>query len=165
MRKIDRRREPARAHAGPAAQDHDANPVLALQRSIGNRAVAQMLAREPTRTGSVQIPGVGTIKVSGGNLEEWAGKGSPNWVDVTSKKGKHSAKLEKLSKDRTRADIKVIIAPGYSEGEQLNVGGSIQLEIKGARIKNYSLDDGVETWRIDDFTDVHRTKITHTIGT
>ena len=165
MRTTGRRREPGQTHEAPSPLHRSSNPVLALQRSIGNRAVAQMLAREPARTGSVQIPGVGAIKVSGGNLEEWAGTGAPNWVDVTSKKGKHSAKLEKLSKDRTRVDIKVTIAPGHAEGEQLNVGGGIQLEIKGARIKRYSIDDGVETWRIDDFTDVHRTKITHTVGT
>ena len=69
----------------------------ALQRSIGNRAVAQVLARTPITTGSVQIRSVGEVRVKGGNHEEWAGKGAPDTVDVTSEKGKHSAKLEKLS--------------------------------------------------------------------
>ena len=49
------------------------------------------------------------------------------------------------------------------EGENLNVGGGTQLLIKGARIK-YSVVDGVETWQVIDFTDVKRTKITHSIG-
>ena len=124
-----------------------------------------MLARDPVRTGSVHIAGVGDIKVKGGNLEEWAGTGSPDTVEVTSHKGKHSAKLERLSTDRARMDIKVMIAPAHNAGEDLNVGGGTQLEIKGTSIKGYSVDaDGVETWTITDFEKVARTKITRKIG-
>ena len=43
------------------------------------------------------------------------------------------------------------------------MGGGTQLLIKGARIK-YSVDGDVETWQVIDFTDVKRTKITHSIG-
>jgi hypothetical protein len=163
QRATSRRRQPGAAPAGPEQLGRD-NPVLALQRSIGNRAVAQMISREPTRTGSVAIPGVGTVKVKGGNLEEWAGKGAPDWVEVTSEKGKHSDKLEKLATARTKQDIKVQIGDASKAGEELNVGGGTQLEIEGARITGYSVADGVETWRISDFTNVKRTKITHRIG-
>jgi hypothetical protein len=156
-------RQPGAAQAAPELQGHD-NPVLALQRSIGNRAVAQMVAREPTRTGSVEIPGVGTVKVKGGNLEEWAGKGAPDWVEVSSEKGKHSDKLEKFATARTKADIKVTIADAGKAGTELNVGGGTQLEIEGARITRYAVAEGVETWRVSDFTNVKRTKITHRIG-
>lgn len=163
-RETDRRREAGRSPASPSLR-RSSNPVLALQRSIGNRAVGQVLARDPVRTGTVKVPGVGEVKVKGGNLEDWAGTATLDSVEVTSQKGKHSAKLEKLSKDRTRADITVMIAPASKAGENLNVGGGIKLEIKDARIKGYSVDaHGVETWHVGDFEKVARTKVTHTIG-
>ncbi len=160
----DRRREPGRSQAHRSPAQRSSNPVLALQRSIGNRAVAQVLARAPVRTGTVQIGGVGEIKVQGGNLDEWTGKDTPDTVDVTSAKGKHSAKLEKLSDAGTRTDVKVTIAPANSAGEELSVGGGTLLEIKDARIKGYAIKDGVETWRLAGFENVHRTKITHKVS-
>jgi hypothetical protein len=163
-RKIDRRREPGRTDAAPSLLRRSSNPVLALQRSIGNRAVVQMIAREPVRKGTVQVGGVGKIKVTGGNLEEWAGTGVLDTVDVTSEKGKHSAKLEKLSKERTRTDVTVMIAPANKAGEDLNVGGGTELEIKGARITGYSVKDGVETWSVAGFQKVARKQITRKIG-
>ena len=54
------------------------------------------------------------------------------------------AELEKLATDRTRADVKVTIYPANNPGEDLNVGGGTLLEIEGARIKGYVLEDGVE---------------------
>jgi hypothetical protein len=162
-RELDRRRRQGSTTAPSLLNDTD-NPVLALQRSIGNRAVAQMVAREPVRTGTVEIAGVGKIKVKGGNLEEWDGKGAPDTVELTSEKGKHSGKLEKLATARTRTDVKVMIAAAGKAGENLNVGGGTQLDITGARIAGYTVQDGVETWRVTDFTNVKRTKITHTIG-
>ena len=163
-RETDRRRERDRTPAPPAPLRRDSHPVLALQRLIGNRAVAQVLARAPATTGTVQIHGVGEIHVKGGNLEEWAGKGAPDTVDVTSAKGKHSAKLEKLANEHTKADVKVTIAPASQAGEELNVGGGTQLEIKDARVRDYAGADGGETWRLADFTNVHRTKITHKVS-
>jgi hypothetical protein len=162
-RETDRRREcPAQAFRSQLLRSP--NPVLTLQRAIGNRAVGQLLARTPRATGTVQIAGVGEIKVKGGNLEEWAGNAAPDTVEVTSEKGKHSAKLEKLSTERTRTDVKVTIAPANKAGEELNVGGGTVLEIKGARVKGYAVADGAETWRVADFTDVNRTKTTRRIS-
>ena len=160
----DRRREPGRSQAHRSPTHRSSNPVLALQRSIGNRAVAQVLARATVRTGTVQVGGVGEIKVKGGNLDEWTGKDTPDTVDVTSAKGKHSAKLQKLSDAGTRTDVKVTIAAANSAGEELSVGGGTLLEIKGARIKGYAIKDGVETWRLAGFENVHRTKITHKVS-
>ena len=128
--------------------------MLELQRSAGNAAVARMLARAPAAkgaTGSVRIGGVGEIKVNGGNLEEWAGTGAPDAVEVASEKGGHSAKLEKLAAARTKTDVKVTISPPHKEGENLNVGGGFVLEIKDARIKRYAVEDGVETWQVAEF--------------
>jgi hypothetical protein len=163
-RETDRRRKPGRTHAAPSLLRRSSNPVLALQRSIGNRAVVQMLAREPVRSGTVQIGGVGKIKVKGGNLEEWAGTGTYDTVEVTSKKGKHSAKLEKLSTAGTRTDLTVMIAPPNQAGDELNVGGGTELTIEGARVKGYAVQDGVETWRVVDFEKVARKKITRRIS-
>ena len=159
-----RRREPGRRQADSLPGRRSSNPVLALQRSIGNRAVGQVLARDPIRTGTIQIAGVGQIKVKGGNLEEWAGTATLDTVEVTSKKGKHSAKLQKLANSGTRTDVKVTIAASNQAGEQLSVGGGILLEVSAAHIKDYAVEDGLETWRVGDFERVHRTKITHKIS-
>ena len=74
-RAIDRRRrESDRTPADEALRSRPTDAVLALQRTAGNRAVADMLARAPAAkgaTGTIQIGGVGTIKVSGGNLAAW----------------------------------------------------------------------------------------------
>ena len=85
-------------------------------------------------------------------------------VEVTSQKGKHSAKLRSGPNARTRTDVKVTIAPPTKAGEQLSVGGGILLEIKDAHIKDYAVEDGLETWRVGDFEQVQRTKITHKIS-
>jgi hypothetical protein len=159
-----RRREPGRGQGDAALGRRSSNPVLALQRSIGNRAVGQVLARDPLRTGTVQIAGVGQIKVKGGNLEQWTGAASLDTVEVTSHKGKHSAKLQKLANSGTRTDVKVTIAPANKAGEQLNVGGGTLLEVSAAHISDYSVEDGIETWRVADFQRVHRTQITHRIA-
>ena len=157
------RRDGGRTHPDAPRAHRGANPVLALQRSIGNRAVAQVLARDPLRTGTVEIAGLGAIKVKGGNLADWTSKETPDTVDVTSEKGKHSRKLEQLSNAGTKGDVKVTITPAQEAGAQLAVGGT-QLDIKGARVANYALANGEETWRLTGFTDVHRTKITHRIS-
>ena len=159
-----RRREPGRGQADSSPGRRSSNPVLALQRSIGNRAVGQVLARDPLRTGTVQIGSVGQIKVKGGNLEEWDGTATLDTVEVTSHKGKHSAKLQKLANSGTRTDVKVTIAPANKAGDQLNVGGGTLLEVSAAHIKDYAVEDGVETWSVGDFERVHRTKITHKIS-
>ena len=163
-RVIDRRREPEGSHAFPPLLRRSSHPVLALQRAIGNRAVVRVLARATARTGTVQIGAAGAIKVRGGNLEEWAGRGAPDTVEVTSEKGKHSPRLERLSADRTRTDVKVTIAPENQAGQELSVGGGTLLEIKDARITGYVVEDGVETWRVADFDSVKRTKITHKLS-
>jgi hypothetical protein len=71
-REIDRHRERRRSEAPARAVRRDANRGLALQRLNRNRAVAQVLARAPSTSGTVQIRGVGAVKVTGGNLEDRA---------------------------------------------------------------------------------------------
>jgi hypothetical protein len=161
-READRRRR--ERERTPAPPRNDLHPVLALQRSIGNRAVAQMLARAPATSATVQIHGVGEIKVKGGNLDEWTGGEAPQAVEVTSHQGRQSAKLRQLADTRTRHDVKVTIAPANKAGEQLSVGGGTVLEIKGARVADYTVADGAESWRLAGFTNVHRTKVSHRIS-
>jgi hypothetical protein len=165
----DRRRdEEAARPPEPLPPQHGiADPVLALQRSIGNAAVTQLVARAPGAdgtTGSVRIAGVGDIKVHDGNLEEWAGTAVLDTVEVASTAGRHSAKLEKLAGTRTRTDIKVTITVAGKTGEDLNVGGSTVLEIQAARIKHYTAEGGNETWQLADFENVKRTKTSHRVG-
>jgi hypothetical protein len=163
-REIDRRRERARAEASPSPLQRAPHPVLALQRMIGNHAVAQMLARAPATRSFVHLPGVGDIKVTGGNLGEWAAGGVPETVDLSSRHGKHSAKLEKLAGQHTKADVKVTISAETKVGEELNVGGGTTLEITGARVKGYAVEGGEETWQLADFSAVHRTKVSHKVS-
>jgi hypothetical protein len=163
-RDADRRRDAGGGRGHTSVVQRGRHPVLTLQRSIGNRAVAQVLARDPIRTGTVQIPGVGDIKVRGGNLDAWAGKEVLDTVEVTSDKGKHSRKLEQMSISGGKVDVKVLIAPVNQAGEELSVGGGTQLDIKDARVKGYAVQDGVETWRLTGFEQVHRTKITHKVS-
>ena len=165
-RETDRRRR-EREHAEDALPERrEAHPILALQRAAGNHAVAQMLSRAPAAGGgnTAQIHGVGEIKVHGGNLDELTAGDVPPTLDVTSHKGKHSAKLEHLSHAKTKTEVKVTIAAANHAGEQLNVGGGTVLEIKDARVADYAVEGGVETWRLTDFTNVHRTKIVHHVG-
>ena len=162
-----RRQEEARPPEPLPPQQAAADPVLALQRSIGNAAVTQLVARAPSAddtTGAVRISGVGEIKVHGGNLEEWAGTGAPDTVDVASATGKHSAKLKELAGARTKTDVKVTISVPGNSGEHLNVGGGVMLEIQGARIKHYAADGGAETWQLADFENVKRTKTSRKVG-
>src|SRR4051794_19595403 len=162
-READRPRERERRRT-PAPARNDLHPGPALPRSIGNRAVAQMLARAPATSGTVQIHGVGEIKVKGGNLDEWTGGEAPQAVEVTSHQGRQSAKLRQLADTRTRHDVKVTIAPANKAGEQLNVGGGTVLEITGAQVEGYAVDGGAERWRLAGFTAVHRIKVTHTVA-
>jgi hypothetical protein len=158
-REIDRRRERGRA---PAAAPHPApHPVLALQRAAGNHAVARALAGVVT-SNKIHIPGVGDIAVTGGNLEQWTAAETPQTVDVTSHKGRHSAALEKLAHQRAPVAVKVSIAPPNT-GAQLTVGGWV-LDIKDAEVQHYAVAEGTETWRLGGNMNVHRTKTSHGIG-
>jgi hypothetical protein len=137
------------------------NPVLALQQTIGNRAVGQILAREPSTKSTIQI-GKLAIVVAGGNIAAWPNTPSdklPETLEVTSQKGKHSAELEQLSKERTRIkSITLTVAAGNTSG-QISVA-SDAIEFTNARIKRYVVDGKTESWLVVDFDRVNRTKTT-----
>src|SRR3954453_1899609 len=110
------RRQPGAVTTAPEALGHD-NPVLALQRAAGNRAVAQLIARSPSTKATVEIRCVGKVKVKGGNLKEWTGKDPFDPGAAPSPKGKHPAKLEKLATARTRTDVTIMIDAAGKDGE------------------------------------------------
>ena len=128
-----------------------------------------MLARKP-RGGSIEPTikiGKSKIVVGGGNIADWATGGDvPDVLEVTSQKGKHSAELARLSKERTRVPLLTLTVAKQSTssgGEHLDVG-TLAIEIKNARIKAYVVDGKTESWQVIDFEGVHRTTITRKVG-
>src|SRR3954447_10691394 len=92
-------RDPARPD--PPLPRQSANAVLAMQRTIGNRGNAEVLARQadenqPSFEHSVKVGKLGPIEIKGGNVADWAAKKDPNGLKVISAKGKHSHELARL---------------------------------------------------------------------
>jgi hypothetical protein len=169
---MSRDRELARGHrredtpARPARRAN--NPVLALQQAAGNRAVAQMVARQPSASKTNPTVKIGkfTIEVTGGNLGAWASapKGdAPDKLMVTSEKGKHSAELARLFKDHTKIKLLTLTVPSENKSASLDLGSSV-IEISGGVIKKYDVDGKTETWEVADYTGVHKTTTTHNVG-
>ena len=147
------------ARPGPRAN----NPVLALQQAVGNRAVGQMLARKSSKNPIIKI-GKLAIEVAGGNIAAWAAGEVPEALEVTSQKGRHSAELERLSKERTRIkSLTLTVAPANKSGQELDMG-SLAIEFTNARIKGYDVDGKTESWRVTDFDGVHRTKTSRKVS-
>lgn len=137
--------------------------VLGLQQAVGNRAIGQVLARKSDRKPILQI-GKLKIPVEGGNIAEWAKGEVPDALEVTSEKGRHSTELERLARERTRIEsLTLTVAATGNTGEQLSLG-SLAIEITNARIKAYHVDGKSESWRVADFSGVHRTKTTHKVS-
>ena len=150
--------------ARPARSGSD--PVQRLQGLIGNRATGQVLARKPATAGqgTVTIPKLPAIAITGGNAGAWAAGKDPDTLEVTSEKGRHSAALERLAKDRTRVSSLKVVVPRTDQGGQHLDFGSVEIEFVNARVTGYALDGTVETWRAVDFEMVHRTTISRKTG-
>ena len=157
---LDRRErdEPPRR---PAAER-----VLALQRSAGNRAVSDLLARSPAvkdaeksagASGlSVTLSGIGTIPLlsvgfgasSRGGGDGGAGSGKPpavREVVLSSKVGEHSTKLMRASVEGQVMDVEIIL-PAKE--------GAVRIKLKGAIVSQYSTggrgeDRGTEVWTLN----------------
>jgi hypothetical protein len=138
------------------------NPVLALQQAVGNRAVGQMLARKSSQKPTIQI-GKLAIEVAGGNIAAWAAGEVPEALQVTSEKGRHSAELERLSKERTRIKSLTLTVAAANTTEELDMG-SFAMEFTNARIKGYGVEGKTESWQVADFDGVHRTKTTRKVS-
>jgi hypothetical protein len=143
-----------------------AHPVLQLQGQIGNRATGQVLARSPATKdyGRVKIDKLPVIKIVDGNTDDWAAKKDPPTLEITSEKGTHSAKLEKLSKDKSRIPTLKVTTPMVDQsGKHLDYG-SVEIDFSNARITGYTINGKLETWSAVDFDGVHRTTISHKTG-
>ena len=122
-----------------------------------------MLARKSSKNPTIQI-GKLAIEVAGGNIAAWAASEVPEALDVTSEKGRHSAELERLSKERTRIkSLTLTVAAANKSGQELDVG-SLAIQFTNARIKGYDVDGKTESWRVADFDGVHRTKTTRKVS-
>src|SRR5688572_8165504 len=130
------------APRGRRADEHDrrerdesprrpvAERVLALQRSAGNRAVSDLLARSPDAKEAekgaaaglrVTLPGIGTIPLLSVSFGASSGRGGPGSgsgkapavreIGLSSKVGEHSSKLLKASLDGQPMDAEIIL-PG-----------------------------------------------------
>jgi type VI protein secretion system component Hcp len=151
-RRDEREEEARRAAPAPAAE------LLALQRSAGNRAVTQMLARDgtkappkpapPTETKGwvVKLPGVGDIPVES---VQWSaspgqkGETGPKEIHFTSKQGEHSAALFRASLSGSAVDAEVVLTRGNTV---------VRIKLKDALVSQYSVSGGdppMESWTLN----------------
>jgi hypothetical protein len=160
--------EGAIAPAGPdpAVGRRSVSQALLLQRKIGNRATGQLLARAPATKnhGTVKIGTLPAIKIMGGNADEWAAKGQPRTLEITSVKGKHSAALERLSKGASKLPTLKVTTPIVDQSGQHLDFGSVELEFAHVSIAGYAVEGKLETWSAVDFNAVRRMTISHKTG-
>ena len=154
----DRDGESSRTRSRPPQPRDSADPVLALQRAIGNRETARVLAREqdknrPSFEHSVRIGKFGPIEITGGNIADWVAKKDPEGLIVTSVEGKHSEELKRLHESKARIDS---VETASVVGENTLV----TIAFKNARVRRYSADGKTEEWMIDfDTVKRHSTSI------
>jgi hypothetical protein len=142
----DRDGEPGEPRPHPA-QRRSAHPVLALQRAIGNRGTARVLARDkgknrPSFEHSVKIGKLGPIEIKGGNIAEWAAKKNPEGLNVVSAKGKHSKALKGMFDGKTRLDS-VVTSSVVGENTLVTI------TFTNCRIAHYALDGDTEEWTVE----------------
>jgi hypothetical protein len=156
----------APANADASVARLAANPVLGLQRKIGNRATDQLLARARATKdeGMVHIGKLPAIKILGGNAGDWAAKKDPYTLEIISKKGKHSSALERLSRGKNKVPLLKVITPAVNQSGQHLDFGTVEIELGRVRIADYAVDGNVETWRAVEFETAHRNTITHMTG-
>ena len=148
--------ERERRERGEPRRRPPAERVLALQRSAGNRAVSELLARAPEGTDTKEdakatgpratLPGIGTIPLLSWSFSSrsrqggGSGKSDVREMQFSSKVGKHSPALFKAAIDGPPMEVEV-------------VSGGMVLKLKGAIVSNYTTsgegDDAIETWTLD----------------
>lgn len=133
------------AEPEPLRPSEDA--VLALQRSIGNHGTARVLAREadknrPNFPNSVKIGKLGPIEITGGNIDDWAAKKTPDDLHVISPHGKFSDELKRLFE--SKATIGTL--------ETSSVVGEntiVTITFENCRIRKLSSDDEHDDWLVE----------------
>jgi hypothetical protein len=158
----DRSSEPRRARPPTALARRGANPVLALQRALGNRGTTQVLARKGasgpgTLEHSVRIGKLGPVEITDSNIADWIGKkADADELSVTTVKGKHSAELQRMSDGKSRIEsIEVTSIIGQNSW--------VIVTFRNAIISDYAPDPSgkTEQWKAIRFdaVDIKRTSI------
>jgi hypothetical protein len=138
--------EPRHPRSRGAPPSRSSTPVLALQRSLGNRATTQLLARKDEKergtfeTG-VRIGKLGPIEVTESNIADWIAKKDDAYdLIATTATGEHSDQLKRLSASRTRIDtIEVQTITGENSWAIVT--------FKNALIRGYEADASGKTER------------------
>jgi hypothetical protein len=143
----DRSRERGQIRPDPPLPRRSADAVLALQRTIGNRGTAQVLAREkdknrPSFEHSVKIGKLGPIEITGGNIGDWAAKKDPDGLKVISVKGKHSDELKRLFESKVQVDT---VETSSVVGEN----SLVTITFKDCRVRRYAMDGDKEEWTVE----------------
>ena len=157
QRDHDRSGEPGQGRSRTAPPRRGDSSVLALQRSLGNRATAQLLARQAPGKGkgtfenSVQIGKLGPIEISQSNIGDWiAHKSSADDLELTTVVGKHSSELKQTADGKTKVDsIQVQALTGENSW--------VIVTFRHAVIRGYAADPTgkTEQWKATDFDAVH----------
>ena len=157
------RDHPWRSHAAraPSASSRPDTALRALQRVVGHRGTAQVLARQggsnqASFENSVRVGSLGTFEVKDSNVGDWIShKADAADLIVTTVAGKHSEALKKLADGKTRVDIEVQTISGENAW--------IIVTFTNARIRGYAADASgkTEQWKAVDFdhVDIKRTSI------
>jgi hypothetical protein len=155
QRDHERISEPGRARTQTAVPGRGLSPVLALQRTLGNRATTSLLARKDKKHGtfenSVQIGRLGPIEVKDSNVGEWLNhKTGADDLVVTAVMGPHSDELKRLSESKTKLDtIDISTVTGQNSW--------VTVTFRNARIRGYMADssDKAEQWKATGFDTVN----------
>lgn len=135
------------ARAAPAQRA--SNPVAQLQRTVGNRNMQRVLAREPApakqKTAThIELTDVGLIELLSWSVGTERSQGTDRQLHVSSKPGEHSQALMRLMMDGR--PVGVILRS--SSGER-----TVEVTMKAAHVTSFSQGgsgDGetVETWSL-----------------
>lgn len=112
--------------------------MIALQRTVGNHAVAAMLAREAApkpqpAPGLVILEGLGAIPLESVSLDEAQAHGSrekpvtTREVRMLSKQGEHSTALQRAATDGTSFEVEILI------------GDKLRVKLHKAMISSFSM--------------------------
>ena len=140
----NRSRDAGQRRPDPPLPRNSVNAVLELQRTIGNRGTAQVLARDKNRPNfehSAKIGKLGPIEITGGNIADWAAKKDPDDLELITVKGKHSDELKRLFEGKERIDTL----------ETTSVVGEntlVTITFTSCRIKRYSGAGDKDEWTV-----------------
>jgi hypothetical protein len=167
MRRVHEQEREAQERDKPLAPApvSQAARILALQRTVGNHAVAAMLAREakPKQAaepspGLAILQGIASIPLLSVQMgaqtrpQSREAKAPPPEIVITAKQGDHSAALENVSRSGPAFEADVFM------------GGKVHLKLHKALVSSYrvdgSLDGPIEMWTLNaesvDFIDDER---------